>query len=350
MFYNSSQHKYLLIGLIAFLGIFIVFALRDFSISIIGSVIIYTLFKPAHNYLVKKKGWNSNLSAGILMFLSFIIILVPIFSLTWMLVGKIMEFRNDPSGINAVIEKIDNYMGVKFNKPDLVPETLNKAEKWLIGSFPSAISRIVHILLMVIVMYFILFFMFVNAQYFEKMLLKYAPLPEKNAKQFAVEFTNVTKASVLGHGLIAVSQGILFGFGFFIFGISNPLFWGVMVMLFAFIPLIGPPVVFIPAALMVISSGRTLAGVSLLLYGMILVSGIEYFLRFFISKRIGKIHPIVTGLGLIIGLPFFGVLGLVIGPLIVSSFVLLVGLYENEYAEDESVKPKKVMEVKKRPG
>jgi predicted PurR-regulated permease PerM len=294
---------------------------------------VYTLFKPLYIRLTKKNNWNRKAAALTIIVLSFFIILIPFFSVSWMLIGKIIQFRSNPTEINQVIEKIDNYVGVNFNQPDLIPNALNRLESWVAGTFPSAISRALHILLLVIVMYFMVFFMFIHHEYFENMLLKYVPFPEKNAFLLANEFKNITYAGVIGQGIIACSQGIFLGIGFLIFGIPDPVFWGIVAMLFAFIPLVGPAAVFIPAGLLFLSSGNSFAGIGIILYQLVLVGLIEYFLRFYIARKVGNIHPIIIVLGLLLGLPLFGILGLVIGPLMVSFFILLVGLYESDYVE-----------------
>ncbi len=149
MIYNDKQRKLILLGLIFFLGVFILFALKDFVTSVIGSVIVYTLFKSLYIHLTNKSHWNRKAAALTIIVLSFFIILIPFFSVSWMLVGKIIQFRSNPEEINLVIEKIDNYVGVNFNQPDFIPNMLNRLETWLAGSFPSAISRALHILLLV---------------------------------------------------------------------------------------------------------------------------------------------------------------------------------------------------------
>ncbi|MBA3647120.1 MAG: AI-2E family transporter [Chitinophagales bacterium] len=231
-------------------------------------------------------------------------------------------------------------MGSHFNQPDLVPNTLDKLQDWLVGAFPIAIIRLIGIFLRVLVMYFVLFFLFIHHENFEETLLKYVPFPEKNAVLLSDELKNITFASVVGHGMIACTQGLLLGIGFLIFGISNPLFWGVIAMLLAFIPLVGPPAIFIPAGLVIISLGNVFSGIGIIIYGLIVVGVIEYFIRFFISQKLGKIHPLITVAGLIIGLPLFGIIGLVIGPLLVSYFFLFITLYESDYVKKITIRRK----------
>ena len=178
--YNLNQRKIILLAIIAFLGIFIVYALKDFFTSFIGAVIIYTLFKPLYLYLTVKKKWNRKGTAALVIVISFFILLLPLFSLTWMLVGKIIHFKNNPGTINEIIDKIDQYVGVNFNQPNLVPNTLNKIENWIAGTFPSAVFRVIHILLQVVVMYFMMFFMFINKRLIKNFIIVNFPIFYKN--------------------------------------------------------------------------------------------------------------------------------------------------------------------------
>jgi len=86
--------------------------------------------------------------------------------------------------------------------------------------------------------------------------------------------------------------------------------------------------IFVPAAVILISQGMTWQGVGLLIWGFGLVINIDNVLRFVIAKRIGDIHPIITVVGVVIGLPLFGLMGLVYGPLLLSYFIIAVKIYK----------------------
>src|SRR5690606_3513193 len=116
--------------------------------------------------------------------------------------------------------------------------------------------------------------------------------------------------------------------GFWIFGFQDALFWGVICAILSFIPLLGPPLIFAPAAVFALAQGDTFAGIGLLVYGFVLVINIDNILRLIIAKRVGDIHPIITVVGVIIGLPLFGFMGLVYGPLLLSYFLITVRIFE----------------------
>lgn len=116
--------------------------------------------------------------------------------------------------------------------------------------------------------------------------------------------------------------------GFWIFGANDPLFWGVICAILSFIPLLGPPLVFVPAALILLSQGDTWQGVGLLIWGFGLVINIDNVLRLIIAKKVGDIHPVITVVGVIIGIPLFGIMGLVYGPLLLTYFLIAVRIYK----------------------
>lgn len=177
-------------------------------------------------------------------------------------------------------------------------------------------------------MYFLLYFMLVEYKIFESTLIQFAPLREQNALRFAEQMRNTTYANVLGQGLICLVQGTLTGSAFYVLGYQDPAFWGVITAFICFIPVIGPPVIFVPAAVMQIINGHNFEGWAMLIFGFVVIINIDNVLRFVIAKKVGNIHPIITVIGVIIGVPLFGILGLVFGPLLLSYFILLVKIYK----------------------
>ena len=165
----------------------------------------------------------------------------------------------------------------------------------------------------------------------EQVVLRYMPFPENRTLHFARQLKLITNATVFGHGIIAVVQGVLLFLGFLLFGIPDALLWGVVALMMGFLPFIGPPVIFLPAGIILLSGGHAPAGWGIMLYGLVVISLVEYFLRFYVARKIGNLHPLITGLGIIVGLSYFGIIGFVIGPILLSYFLLLFELYENDF-------------------
>lgn len=159
-------------------------------------------------------------------------------------------------------------------------------------------------------------------------LLKYAPFRQQQALEFALELRDTTYSNVLGQGLISLVQGTLVGIGFVIFGISDAIFWGTIAGFVSFLPVVGSPIVFVPAAIIQLMNGHSASGWGLLLWGFIIVTNIDNVIRFSIAKRMANTHPVITVIGVVIGVPVFGILGIVFGPLLLSYFILTVKIFE----------------------
>jgi predicted PurR-regulated permease PerM len=286
--------------------------------------------------MVEKKKWNKNVVALMIIFLSLIVIVLPFLALSFMVIGKISSVNLHNLPIQAWKMKIDAFAGSTFiNQPTFVENTLKKLGTYATDLFPSILGSAASIILTLLVLYFLLFFMFTQIREFEAGLLRYAPFREQHALKFAEALRACTYSNVLGQGIIAVTQGILLANGFWIFGIPDPVFWGIIGAFISFLPVVGAPTLCIPASIVLFATDHTLKGILLLAYGLLFIGNIDNVLRMIINRRIANTHPLISVVGVFVGLPLFGILGLVFGPLLLSYFLLLVEIYEtNRMAAD----------------
>lgn len=333
--FTYKQRNNINLVIIIALGCLIAYSLEGIFGSILSTLVLYTILRPAFIWLTAAKGWNRSFSAILLLFFSVLVIIMPFYALSSMVINKIAELQNDPSYFDNTLFKLKHLIPIGNDFQNLVEEGLKKAGTWATELFPSLISGAFNIVLGLLLMYFLLYFMLVDMEKFESALVKYAPFREQNAQRFAEEMRNTTYANVVGQGFIALVQGSLLSLAFYILGYSDPLFWGVITTFISFVPVLGPPVIFVPAALLQIANGNNFAGWAMLIFGFVVVINIDNVLRFMIAKRVGNIHPIITVLGVVIGIPLFGILGLVFGPLLLSYFVLLIKIYETSAMASE---------------
>jgi predicted PurR-regulated permease PerM len=247
-----------------------------------------------------------------------------------MVVSRLSDLKKDQFMVKAMISRLDDYVGLKLDQPNLIDKYVAKFSEFVQDLFPTVLGGTLDIFLTIAMMYFILYFMFVQYQEFERGLLKYAPLREHHAIKFATELKNTTYSNVLGQGFIALIQGMLVSICFFIAGINDAVFWGVVSLFLSFMPVIGAPIVTIPAALILFINGENWQGTFVLLVTFIIIINIDNVIRFMINKRIADTHPIITVVGVVIGLPLFGFVGLVFGPLLLSWFLHLIQVYETD--------------------
>ncbi|NQD70274.1 AI-2E family transporter [Sphingobacterium shayense] len=326
--FSQRERNIIILLIVIVLGAILLYAMRGLYGALLGTSVMYTLFRPLNRFLIERWLWPKPLSAIIIIVLSLFIIILPFLGIGSMLVRKAIELQQDPTWINKIIETINSFAGDKLGKPDLLKEQLETSAAYFGGMLTTVVGGAANVFLGISVMYFVLFFAFTNYKAFEKSLTHYMPFDEEQVISFGTELKNVTYSNIIGQTFIAIIQGACLSLGFFIFGVSDPLFWGVICAILSFIPLLGPPLIFVPAVLILLSQGQTWQGIGLLLWGFGLVINIDNLLRLIIAKKIGDIHPLITVVGVIIGLPLFGIMGLVFGPLLLVYFLMAVKIYK----------------------
>lgn len=327
--FSQKERNIIILILVIALGAILMYAMRGIYGAILGTMVMYTLFRRLNIFLIERWKWPKALSAVFLIIISIFIIVLPFFGIGSMLLKKAIKLQQDPAWITQMIDAINNFAGDTFGKPDLVSEQVEKSAAFLGELLTSVLGGAANVFIEVTVMYFILYFLFVNYRGFEKGIVHYLPFDKQQSAVFGRELKNITYSNVVGQTIIAIVQGGCLAIGFWIFGVRDALFWGVICAILSFIPLLGPPLIFVPAALILLSQGQTWPGIGLLIWGFGLVINIDNVLRFIINKKVGDIHPLITVVGVIIGLPLFGIMGLVYGPLLLAYFLITVKIYRS---------------------
>ena len=156
-------------------------------------------------------------------------------------------------------------------------------------------------------------------------------------EKLATETDLMIRANALGIPVICFVQGIFAAIGYLIFGIHDWGLWGFLTGVFAFFPLLGTMVIWIPLVIYLYSAGQGLTATGLAVYSLVVTGNIDYITRLGLLKKLGNVHPMITVLGVIVGLKLFGFMGLVFGPLLISYFIILVKIYMSEFTTNKKV-------------
>ncbi|MEO6633746.1 MAG: AI-2E family transporter, partial [Mucilaginibacter sp.] len=117
--FNYKQRNNIILTAIIILGCFLLYALTSLFSSVLGAIVFFTIFRPIYLHLVETKGWNKTLVALLIIFTSLIVIIIPMMSLSIMVVGKIGSINKESFNLQEWIDKIDDYAGYNFNQPHL---------------------------------------------------------------------------------------------------------------------------------------------------------------------------------------------------------------------------------------
>ncbi|MGR7813775.1 AI-2E family transporter [Lacinutrix undariae] len=298
--------------------------------GILGAITIYVILLNPMKKLVKK-GWPPNLAALFLMVASFLCIMIPLVGLGIMM-GRKIEYVVDNSKevINAgkeQLEKISSYFNI-----NIASEIDTGAmSSWLSDKLQSFAGGTFNMIISVTIMYFLLFFMLTNRQKLKEALYQYIPIKDDSLHIISKETNANVKANAFGIPLVAVGQGIVSLIGFLIFGVSDPFFWAAIVTIGSMIPFIGSALGTVPVFLLALSNGDNFQAWGILIYALLAIGATDNIFRLYILKRLDDVHPLITLIGVLVGVPLFGFIGLIFGPLLVSLFLIILRIYKKQY-------------------
>jgi predicted PurR-regulated permease PerM len=211
-----------------------------------------------------------------------------------------------------------------------------------LNQFTDLFVNLPSIMLKFAVFLFTFFFAIRDSKTLSSYITKLSPFSKKMEIKIMTEFRGITNAIVFGQVLVGVIQGLALGIGVFILRIPNALTLTFIACLVSIIPLIGAWGVWAPVSAYLLINGQIFSGIFLALYGFFFVSTIDNFLRPYILSRRTSLALPVSIIGTIGGLYFFGIAGLLLGPLILAYALIIIEFYQkgrlNELFQKNEVK------------
>ncbi len=319
--------------IILLIGLLIFREMLPYFSGVLGAITIYVLM---HGWMLKllRKGWNASLAAGLICVVSFVGILVPISGVIILLGNKIGNaVKNSERVVAAVKTQIGDWE--KELGYDIASQIdVGAVSSWMSDNLQSFAGGTFNIFITIGIMYFILFYLLVERNMFKDAVGDFIPVNKANLKVIGNEIAVMVRSNALGIPLVALVQGILALIGFLIFGVEDPFFWFVIVTIGSMIPFVGTLIGIIPVFILEISTGNTFTAWGILIYGLVVVGSADNIIRLYVMKKLDNVHPLITLIGVIVGVPLFGFIGLIFGPLLISLFIVIVRIYRKEYTDN----------------
>ena len=329
--FSNRLRQIILLVVLTALGFLLIKELYIFFPGFLGAVTLYILSRSNYQYLTIKKKWNKNLTATMFLFGFLIIMGLPIYYIITLLSPKITQVFNHTDeviqGIKSVSAQVKEWTGQEL----FTDKTLGELQNRVANFFPAFLNSTAMILSNLAMLLFLYFFMLTYWKEMEGSFEYFLPLHEKNIDILGKETISVVRANAIGIPLISFIQGVFALIGYWIFGINEFVLWGFITGVFAFFPIVGTTLIWAPLVVYLFSQGHTGQGIGLLIFSIIITGNVDYLARVTLMKRLGDVHPVVTVLGVIVGLSLFGFWGFIFGPLLISYFMLLFKIYSNEF-------------------
>lgn len=321
----------------------IVYATLPYLNYFFGAFILYILFRSLYQFLVKRVRIRKQFAAVMVIIISIFLVLIPFYFLLSTIVGEIQQLLIERESIIISIQTGGQFLAhylarieipietlqtkIQEKIMDIASESVNYTSKFVLGSIQSLSKQSIGLL----IMYFLLYYLLTGEDsVFARKIYLAIPFNEENTATLLDEFRRIVRTTLTASGAVALVQGGILTITFLIFDIQGAFLWGSIAAILSFLPVVGAPLVWVPAAVIQLLQADYIAGIAIFAAG-IFVSVIDNFLRPLIQKKVGEIHPFLSLLGIVIGVSLFGLIGIVIGPLLLSYFILTVEMFSKEY-------------------
>jgi predicted PurR-regulated permease PerM len=333
---NNIIRQILLLLFIILLGFILWGQLNTFLPAFLGAYTLYVMMRKYMFLLQAKYKWKSGLCAALLMLLSFLIIMLPILVLVNMMSTKIgFAIQHSSEVMTAIQTFIEKYEKV-YDIEIITDANIQKVTTWGAQTLPRVLGATLGTLVTIVVMYFILFFMLTEGRKMESGFYEWVPIKDENVIILRKDLNGMVLTNAIGIPLIALAQGIVGLIGYVIIGVPEPIFWFVITCIAGMLPVVGAALAYVPLSLLLFASNEPVKGAIVLAFGLIIIGSVDNIFRFWLQKRLGDVHPLITVFGVIIGVNLFGFIGLIFGPILISLFLLLIRVYSKEFSPNKS--------------
>lgn len=340
--FRERYGRYALFVLIFGLGATIFIELTPFLGGLMGAATLYVLLRGQMVFLTERRRWRPSAAAALLLVEAVLCFLVPLTLVGWMLVVHVQHLAADPQ---QLLHAVKNLSALLYERTgyDLWQER-NVAS--LIAMLPRAgqyvLGGIVDFAVNIVVLLLVLYFMLTGGRAMEAYVRDLLPFDGGQRDDVIHEMHQIVRSNAIGIPLLAVVQGGVALVGYLIFGVPDPLFWGVLTCFATVIPIVGTALLWLPLAAYLALEGHWAAAVGLAAYGTLVVTHVDNLTRLVLQRRMADIHPLVTVFGVFVGLALFGVMGIIFGPLMLSLFLFCLHIFKRRYIDgrpDESADP-----------
>ncbi|XLQ20006.1 MAG: AI-2E family transporter [Candidatus Moraniibacteriota bacterium] len=343
----KNLNIYFFFALLVFASFAAFLLIKPFLIPIFVAALLAVIFAKPYNFFLKKL--KSSVAASIIMLcVVTITIILPFIFVGGLVFNEvadvIIENSSEESSMQSSIEKV---MNIVIQAP-VFNVVLERAEEYVNGpeignliknvannsiSFiQTAYKGIINSTIAVFVMFFTLFYFFIDGKKIVKKIMDLSPMRNTHEQKLIDEFISMTRATLKGTVVIGFIQGAIGGIAFAIAGVISPILWTVIMVIMGVIPAVGAGLIIFPAAMIMFLLGNIWQSIFLLIVG-IFVSTIDNVLR---PKLVGKdvqMHSLAVFFATIGGLKLFGIMGFIIGPIIVALMLAMWKIYALEFKQ-----------------
>lgn len=321
------------LSILIFIGIILFKEMYFLLSSFLGALTLYVMMRSILKRIIEKWKWKKPLAAIFLMVISIVILVLPFAWTTSFAIDQILPFIHDTSKLNEIFEKINHFIVSKTQVDIMDGIDMNTIYSKGIGFVQTTIQGTMSGIGSFFFMYLILYFLLTQYQELEQWVKNHLPFKSSNDQKVIGEFKSMVYSNAIGIPIVAVVQGLVGTFGYWIFGAEQVLLMGLLTAICSVVPMVGAMLIYLPLGLYELAIGHTWQGIAILIWGFGVIGSVDNIARIFLQKQFSDIHPLITLFGVFVGINIFGLMGIIFGPLLLSMFILLLKIYVDEFGK-----------------
>ncbi len=326
---EAKFNKFFLLGLCVIVLALSLYVIGPYITALLGAGVLAYMFHPLYEYFVSKFK-NKFVSSVLVCVLVTVLILIPFAYLAHILISEAIAFYSSGAATHLT-DVVQNFLGANPQFSQYVEEGLTTAVV-AVGNYASKfVLSLPGLILQFLITIYTLFFLLIQGKSIVRRLERDLPLENKKAvfKHIADRIYGVT----YGFFTVAIIELLFSALVFWALGIRTPLLWAVAIGFLALLPLVGPAIVWVPLAIVYFFYGQMYQVVGIVIMGVLISAILDGIVRQKIIGDRAKIHPVVALLGILGGLQLMGVVGIIIGPIILSVAVVLIDSFYKKYVK-----------------
>jgi len=331
--------------------------IKPYLLDIFMALVLFFTAKPLYLTLTRLMRGRKALGSALTCIILLLVILIPLFSLMSIIASQALEFSSQVTKgmqngqlwqwIGVKIDAFKLYL-THLNLPlppgeikleEIVRTVVTKASAFVYTNAIGLIKGFTVFFFDLLLVLFITFFMFLQGDDFIAAIKRLSPLDPAHNDEILRETETTIKATLWGTVIVAFAQGTLGGVGFFIFGLPQPAFWGTVMIPASVIPVVGSTIIWGPAAMYLLFTGHVIKGIGLIFWGGVVVSVIDNVLKPILVKGSSETPSIFILFSILGGLTYFGMIGFILGPLILSFLLSLLRIYQKTILAPPALAP-----------
>lgn len=315
--------------------------IRSFLMAIFMAGLFSAIIRPAYLKLAEKMNGRENLASIITVLGIILLVLTPLALLITVVVTQaisvgqsvtpwVQSFIAEPSSASVLLKKIPYYEQILPYRDVIIQkagELVGTVSTFLINSLSSFTKLTIDAVFSSVIMLYVMFYFLTMGDVLLEKILLFLPLDDHNERRLLYRFTSVTRATIKGTLIIGIMQGTICGFAFAFAGIEGPVFWGSLMAVMSIIPAFGTAIIWFPALLILALTGN-FTGVLILAVLCGLVAGnLDNLVRPRLVGKDTEMHDLFVLFGTLGGISMFGLLGIIIGPIVAALFITIWEIY-----------------------